>query len=51
MCEVITGGKVDTTVGFAGVVNVRGFDAGLNLFGDKTCVGALATCVWMIVFM
>lgn len=45
MCDEITDGRVETTVGLVGVVNVRGFDAGLNLLGDKTCVGALATCV------
>ena len=42
-CDEITGGKVDTTDGGAtGDVNTRGF-AGRNLFGDKTCCGALAT--------
>lgn len=44
-CDEITGGKVDTTAGVAtGDVKTRGF-AGRNLFGDKTCCGALATVI------
>jgi uncharacterized protein YcgI (DUF1989 family) len=43
--DEITGGSVDTTAGGAtGDVRTRGF-AGRNLFGDKTCCGALATVI------
>lgn len=43
-CDEITGGRVDTTDGGAtGDVRTRGL-VGRNLFGDKTCCGALATC-------
>ena len=43
-CDEITGGNVETTAGDAtGDVKTSGFD-GRNLFGDKTCCGALATC-------